>query len=167
MIDNIHSPDNLNNFDVLVEISLGSQIKYEFNEELGRIRVDGMLFDGVKFPFDYGSILGTKEEDGDPLDVMIYSTYSFPPGVLVPCRIIGAMDIIDRGLRDTKLLGIPVHDRLNDHLQDISDFPTEKIDEYKIFYERDLAKQRNKIMEFKGLLSKEQALALIESSRNK
>ncbi len=161
------NPDSENNpiFNVLVEVPRGSQVKYEYDEASGRIVVDGMLYDGVKFPFDYGSILGTLEEDGDPLDVIMYSTYPFYPGVVVPCRIIGGMDMLDRGLRDTKLLGIPVHDRVYSALQDITDFPQEKLAEYQVFYERDMAKQRNKIMEFKGLLSKQQALDLIHQSK--
>ena len=57
--------------DVLVEIPKGSRNKYELDKESGRIRFDRMLFSAVHYPSDYGYIVDTLAEDGDPLDALV------------------------------------------------------------------------------------------------
>ncbi|HVH94036.1 MAG TPA: inorganic diphosphatase, partial [Nocardioidaceae bacterium] len=42
--------------DVVVEIPKGSRNKYEFDERLGRIRLDRMLFSSTGYPSDYGFV---------------------------------------------------------------------------------------------------------------
>ena len=58
-------------FDVIVEIPQGSRNKYEMDHELGRIRLDRMLFTSTRYPADYGYVEGTLGHDGDPLDALV------------------------------------------------------------------------------------------------
>ena len=53
-------------FDVLIEIPRGSRNKYEVDHETGRIRLDRRLFTSTQYPADYGFVLDTLGEDGDP-----------------------------------------------------------------------------------------------------
>ena len=58
-------------FDVLIEIPRGSRNKYEVDHESGRIRLDRTLFTSTQYPADYGFVLDTLGEDGDPLDALV------------------------------------------------------------------------------------------------
>ena len=57
--------------DVMVEIPKGSRNKYEFDQKLGRIRLDRMLFSSTCYPSDYGFVPNTLAEDGDPIDALV------------------------------------------------------------------------------------------------
>ena len=55
---------------VIVEIPMNSNIKYEIDKETGMIFVDRILYTSMVYPFNYGFIPSTLEEDGDPVDVL-------------------------------------------------------------------------------------------------
>ena len=55
----------------VVEIPKGSSNKYEWDEELGAIKLDRLLFSSLGYPTDYGFFKDTLAGDGDPLDAMI------------------------------------------------------------------------------------------------
>src|SRR5438045_9511643 len=77
--------------DVVVETPKGSKYKYKFDEEQNRFRVKKILPIGLIFPYDFGFIPGTKGDDGDPLDVLIMSEFSFIQGSMLECKVIGSM----------------------------------------------------------------------------
>jgi inorganic pyrophosphatase len=54
---------------VVVEIPKNSNIKYELDEESGILFVDRKLHTSMVYPFNYGFVPRTKEEDGDPIDI--------------------------------------------------------------------------------------------------
>jgi len=58
-------------FDVLIEIPRGSRNKYEADHANGRIRLDRTLFTATQYPADYGFVLDTLGQDGDPLDALV------------------------------------------------------------------------------------------------
>jgi len=58
-------------FDVLIEIPRGNRNKYEVDHDSGRIRLDRTLFTATQYPADYGFVLDTLGEDGDPLDALV------------------------------------------------------------------------------------------------
>lgn len=63
--------DELKTVLAVIEIPKGSRNKYEYDPLHGRIKYDRMLFSSVHYPSDYGFIIETLAEDGDPLDVMV------------------------------------------------------------------------------------------------
>ena len=79
----------------LVEIPKGGSNKYEYDKEYGVFKLDRVLYEAVFYPTEYGVIPQTLEDDGDPLDVMVLSTFPTFPGCVISCRPIGALRLVD------------------------------------------------------------------------
>ena len=60
------------------------------------------------FPFEYGFILGTKGEDGDPLDCVLFSSFPTFPGCIVEVEPVGLLEMEDEAGIDTKILAKPL-----------------------------------------------------------
>ncbi len=58
---------------VIIEIPKDSNIKYEFDRETRKMKVDRILRDGFIYPSNYGFIEEALDWDGDELDVLVYS----------------------------------------------------------------------------------------------
>lgn len=102
-------------FDCIVEIPLGSSVKYEYNKDKNYFRVDRTLISAMKYPGNYGFIPQTLAEDGDPLDVLIDCREPFIPGSVVCCKYIGHLEMTDNGDYDRKIIAIPEwHNRVDD-----------------------------------------------------
>jgi len=57
---------------VLLEITCGDSVKYEYDKDYGMVMVDRILKTPMPYPFNYGLIPQTWNEfDNDPLDVII------------------------------------------------------------------------------------------------
>lgn len=161
---------NLNNipfgelqaFNVIVEVEQGSNLKYEYSPETGEIHLD-FVFNNVKFPFSYGSIAKTLGGDGDPLDAMIVASKPYKTGTVVKCKVIGMLEAVDRGEVDNKLVVVPLEDPLALKYQDVTDLPPDSLQTWTAHWQ-ELARQKNKIMEIKGLVNKQRALEEIKKS---
>lgn len=108
---------------VIVEIPQGSRNKYEYDAELGRFRLDRMLFSSVHYPSDYGYILGTHAPDGDPLDAMVMVGEATFPGCAIEARPVGMLRMWDEKGLDDKVLCVPVGDPQYEEVVDIDDVP--------------------------------------------
>ena len=93
-----------------VEIPKGSRNKYEYDARLERLVLDRTLYASVVYPCDYGFLLETLGEDGDPLDVLLLVTSPTFPGCLVPCRPVGVLEMHDEAGQDEKILCVPHSD---------------------------------------------------------
>lgn len=93
-----------------VEIPRGSRNKYEFDPVHGGIRLDRVLYSPLHYPADYGFVKDTLAEDGDHLDVLIFTYEPTFPGCLVEVRPIGMLDMRDEKGIDQKILAVPVGD---------------------------------------------------------
>jgi inorganic pyrophosphatase len=78
---------------VLVESPRGSTVKFKYDPDEDVMTLSRPLPAGVVFPFDWGSIPGTKAADGDPLDAFILWDGTTPPGIVIPCRPIGVLQV--------------------------------------------------------------------------
>ena len=58
-------------FDVVIEISKGSKMKYELDKETGMLKLDRVLHTSTHYPANYGFIPLTYAEDNDPLDALV------------------------------------------------------------------------------------------------
>jgi inorganic pyrophosphatase len=125
------TPDSMN---VIIEIPKESGNKYEVDKETGIIKLDRVMHTSQYFPFDYGFVPQTLWYDGDPLDVVVLSTYAFFPGILVEVRPIGIMNMNDSGDADDKIIAVPVSDPRWDDVQDIKDINTHTLREIEHFY---------------------------------
>ncbi|MBV2235140.1 MAG: inorganic diphosphatase [Sterolibacterium sp.] len=100
-----------NDFNVIIEISMNSDpIKYEVDEDSGAIFVDRFMSTAMQYPCNYGYIPNTIAGDGDPVDVLVITHLTLPPGVVVRCRPIGMLKMTDEAGDDAKVLAVPVDD---------------------------------------------------------
>ena len=120
---------------VIVEINKGSKNKYELDKETGLIKLDRVMKSSQDYPFDYGFVPQTHWHDGDPLDVVLLTTYPLFPGVTVVARPIGVVDMIDSGESDAKIIAVPVKDVRFDKIKDLSDINEHTIKEIQHFFE--------------------------------
>lgn len=122
---------------VYIEIPEGSQIKYERDEETGLLMVDRLLHTPMNFPFNYGYVLDSLGEDGDPTDVVLLASASIVPGVGIKAKLIGMLEMTDEAGVDTKLIAVPVAkvDPLFGAWNDISDLPVHTKNKIKHFFD--------------------------------
>ena len=156
-------------FYVLVEISMGSNCKYEYNEKLESIILDRVLFTPMKYPANYGMILKTQGKDGDPLDVLLISSAAIQPGILVKCRAVGLAEMRDEEGIDDKVIAVPVDevDPNSETIKDIDDIPQFQKNIFKHFFEHYKELESGKFMKFIGFKGKKVATDLILSSYDK
>lgn len=88
--------------DVMIEMPRWTTVKYEL--KYGCLRVDRLLDQSV--PHNYGFALGTKADDGDPLDVFVLDSPQLQSCSTCSVRIIGALKCLDNGVVDDKLFGL-------------------------------------------------------------
>jgi inorganic pyrophosphatase len=121
---------------VLVEIPRGSRNKYEYDEELDVIALDRTLYSAVHFPTDYGFVPGTSASDGDPIDALVMVEEPTFPGCLIRVRLIGVLTIEnDKGMKEPKLLAVPIAEPRFAEYQDIEDVPAHLLKEIENFFD--------------------------------
>ena len=146
---------------VVIEINKGSKNKYELDKETGMIMLDRVMKTSQDYPFDYGFIPQTHWHDGDPLDVLVLTTYPLFPGVLPSARPVGVMDMVDGGESDAKIIAVPVKDMRFDNIQDLSDVNEHTIKEIKHFFET-YKTIENKEVTIDSIRDKKAAVEVIE-----
>ena len=77
----------------VVEAPKGSLVKLKYEIKLGVFTVAHSLPLGLSYPFDWGFVPSTQAPDGDPLDILILHEASTYPGVLLPCRPLGVVEM--------------------------------------------------------------------------
>jgi inorganic pyrophosphatase len=98
-------PEDVN---VVIEIPMNSDpVKYEYDKEIGAIFVDRFMPTSMFYPCNYGFIPNTLSGDGDPLDVLIISSFPVVPASIMNVRPIGVLMTEDEKGRDEKLLAVP------------------------------------------------------------
>jgi inorganic pyrophosphatase len=129
-----NAPEEVN---VVVEIPMGSNVKYEIDKETGVVMVDRFLYTAMFYPFNYGFIPGTLEEDGDPVDVLVISNQPVHPGSVIRARPIGLLEMEDEEGPDSKVIAVPV-DKLDpsfSNIRDVNDLPQALREKIKHFFE--------------------------------
>lgn len=125
------APDEIN---VIIEISEGSRVKYEFNKQYGCIFVDRFLHTPIPYPFSYGLIPHTWNDfDHDPLDAILIASEPVHPGCVVTGRVIGILRVNDSGERDDKILCVPNGDPYFADVKSINDLTPKKREDIEYF----------------------------------
>lgn len=119
---------------VIIEIPEGSSNKYEIDKKTGLIALDRANYTSSPYPFDYGFVPQTLWDDGDPLDVVVLTTFPLHPGILVRVRPVAVIEMIDDGDSDYKIIGVPADDKRWDDTQDLEDLNAHKIKEISHFF---------------------------------
>ncbi len=139
-------PGTADSMNVIVEISKGSGNKYEVDKKNGIIKLDRVLHTSQHFPFDYGFVPQTLWHDGDPLDVIILSTYALDTGTLVEVRPVAIMNMNDSGEGDDKIIGVPASDPRWNGVKDLGDVNEHSLKEIKHFYTTYKELQNKKVL---------------------
>jgi inorganic pyrophosphatase len=155
---------------VVVESPRGSSVKLKFDPELGAFSVSRPLPWGLVYPFDWGFVPGTKASDGDPLDAMILWDAGSAPGVVIPCRAIGVLNVEQDGKdgrqRNDRVLCLPLAAPRHNEVKDVSDLSErERTELVQFFLSSTVLEKKNlKILGWAGAPKAEQ---LIDDSRAK
>jgi inorganic pyrophosphatase len=133
--------------DAFVEIPTGSQNKYEFDKENGVFRLDRVLFSPMHYPTEYGYLEGTLAEDGDPLDILVLTSFPTFPGCVISSRVIGVLVMSDDKGQDEKLLAVPTEDPRFSNVRSLQDVAPHILDEISHFFRvyKDLEKKETHI----------------------
>ena len=97
-------------FQAVIEIPLGSNVKYELDKPSGLLKVDRIIHSAVFYPANYGFIPQTYAEDNDPLDVLVLCQEPVQPLALIHARAIGLMTMVDSGASDDKIIAVATND---------------------------------------------------------
>src|SRR5512135_84989 len=150
-------------FNALVEIPMGSSVKYELDKMTGLLRLDRVLYSAVYYPANYGFIPQTFAEDDDPLDVLVLCQEPLAPLTLVKARAIGLMTMVDSGKHDHKILAVAVHDPEFSSLREAAQLPPHRLMMLRRFFQ-DYKLLEGKSVEVDEIESAEKALPVIEDS---
>ena len=150
----------------LVEIPKGSRNKYEWDPEIGAIKLDRFLSSSMVYPTDYGFLMGHRGRDGDPLDAMVCVSEPTFPGCVIPVKVIALFRMRDDKGIDDKVCCVPLSDPNWNHMETLDDLPDSLRNEIEHFFS--IYKQpEGKTVEVDGWYSREEALAEIERARGR
>ena len=124
---------------VVIETPKHSHNKYKFDEELGAFMLNGVLPEGMSFPYDFGFLPSTKAEDGDPVDVLLLMDEPAFTGCVVPARLIGVIEAEQTETdgereRNDRLVAISTKCRTDGRLRSLKDIDPEKLEEIEQFF---------------------------------
>ena len=120
-----------------IEITPFDHIKYEVDKASGYLRVDRPQRGSSQSPTLYGFVPqtycgervrdlcpGAQRGDGDPLDICVISERPIDHSeIIVPVRVIGGLQLIDRGEADDKIVAVLENDLIYGSADDIVDLP--------------------------------------------
>jgi inorganic pyrophosphatase len=161
--------DDEGSLQVVVECPRHSTIKLEFDAKLRAFTVSRELPLGVVYPFDWGFIPGTRGDDGDPLDAMVLHSHPSYPGVVLPCRVLGMLQLVQtkkkkrRAIVNNRIIATPSwHQALAPHNEAI-DLPGEVREQIEQFFVHAVA-LTGKHVSVKGWASAEKTRRFVEAS---
>jgi len=156
-------PEEVN---VFIEIPQGVSVKYELDKDSGFIFVDRFLFTEMNYPFNYGFVPNTLAGDGDPVDVLVLSSKPVVPGVVIPSRPIGMLDMDDEAGHDEKIIAIPLSkvDKKFAEVENIEQLDQKIKDDIQYFFENYKKTEPGKWVKVKGWRGKEEALKTIKEA---
>lgn len=125
---------NAEALNAIIEIPMGSRVKYELDKKTGMIKYDRVLYSPMHYPANYGFVPQTLWDDGDPLDVLVLGADELIPGCLIEVRPIGVLDMVDGGDGDAKILAVPCGDPRWNNTNDISHVEAHILEEIKHFF---------------------------------
>jgi inorganic pyrophosphatase len=151
----------------VVEIPKGSRNKYEYDPELGGIKLDRFVSASVVYPTDYGYVPETLAPDGDPLDVLICVSEPTFPGCMVLAKPIGLFKMADEKGDDDHVLCVPCHDPGWNTMTDIDDLSSQLRREINHFFSVYKDLDPDKHSETRGWADRAAAIETIHSARER
>ncbi len=143
-------PDDIN---VVIEVPQHADpIKYELDKDSGAIFVDRFMHTAMHYPCNYGFVPNTLSEDGDPVDVLVVTSFPLLSGCVIKCRPVGVLEMEDEAGMDAKLLAVPVSKLkpVYDEVSEPADLPEFLLNQIKHFFEHYKDLEPNKWVKVKG-----------------
>ena len=156
-------------FHVVVESPRGSMIKLKYDAALDAMSISRPLAAGLIYPYDWGFVPSTKAEDGDPIDAALFWDVATFPGVVIPSRALGVVQVEQNRadgegrVRNDRILGLPIHARREGEVKSALLLPKRLRDEIEHFFIAVTALE-GKDAKILGWAGPEAALALLQSA---
>lgn len=154
-------PELLN---AVIEVVSGSRDKYEYHSDWETFVLDRIIPSSVVFPVEYGFVLQTWFDDGDPLNIMVLSYEPFKVGCIVKVRVIGALIIEDEEGEDPKILSVLMNDARFEGYKDITNVHPHKLKEIQEFFETYKRLEPHKWVKFKEWKNAQEAMKIVSYS---
>ena len=104
------------------------------------------------YPFNYGFIPHTKEEDGDPIDILILSNDQFSPLSVIKSKPIGVLIMEDEEGKDSKIIAVP-NEKIDfdySRFNEIDQLDSRTLDKLKHFFEHYKELEKDKFVKVTG-----------------
>lgn len=147
----------------IIEIPKNTRAKYELDKESGMLILDRVIYSSMHYPANYGFIPKTYCDDGDPLDILILTQIVVEPLCIVPAKVIGAMQMMDQGEKDDKIIAVATGDMSVNHINDISDLGPHFVKELQNFFE-DYKKLEDKTVVIEDFQNREVAIEIVQKA---
>jgi inorganic pyrophosphatase len=150
---------------VVVETPRGSQAKLKFDPELGAFTLSKSLMLGLAYPYDWGFVPSTRADDGDPVDVLVIHDAATTPGVVLRCRPLGVLEVLQkeksRRIRNDRIVAVPAEAHRDHVLHTYRDLGRPTRDELEKFLVASDALDDKKL-EFLGWKGPRRAIVLVK-----
>ena len=150
---------------VIIETPKGSRNKFKFDEKHGLFMFDKAMPIGQSFPFDFGFLPSTIDEDGDPLDVLLLTDEPTFVGCFVLAKLLGVIEADQtsdgKTNRNDRFIAVPIEVKSQKppagSIDNLDPILVEKISKFFIAY-NELQGKKFKVLRFAG---PERAMELI------
>lgn len=153
--------------EVVVEIPAGCRNKYEYDHDRHVIRLDRRLLSATVYPADYGFVVDTLAEDGDPLDALVLLEDPTFPGCVVSARPLGVFHMFDENGPDAKIICVLHHDPRWDGVDEIGQVQGPLLDEIEHFFTVYKDLEPGKLTQTGGFSGRDEAWREIHRSRQR
>jgi len=111
---------------------------------------------GSVFPYDFGYVPGTRAEDGDPVDVLLWLDEPVFTGAVVRARLIGVLEAEQtedgKTERNDRLLAVACDSRDHEHMRtekEIDEHVRQEIEHFFVSYHK-LTKKTFTVLGYRG-----------------
>jgi inorganic pyrophosphatase len=123
----------------VVETPRGSRAKLKLEPKLNAFTLSKPLMAGLTYPYDWGFIPSTKDDDGDPVDVLIIHDAATYPGLVLRCEPIGVLEAVQisngKKERNDRFFCVPEETNFEADLRDVRKLPPRVIEELEKFFQ--------------------------------
>tara|TARA_B110000208_G_C11781224_1_gene433901 strand:- start:28 stop:549 length:522 start_codon:yes stop_codon:yes gene_type:complete len=164
-MDNI----DINNIDMIVEISENTNVKYEIDKQYNKLRCDRILLGPLVYPGNYGYIPNTLSLDNDPLDILLINSVKLLPNIIVKVKVLGVLITEDENGLDEKIIAIPDDSvyPFNNGINNITDLDIHLLEKIKYFFTHYKDMDDNKWVKVDNFKNKDEAIKILIQSNER
>jgi inorganic pyrophosphatase len=124
---------------MVVETPARTALKLRYDAECGAFTISKPLPLGLSYPYDWGFFPSTRADDGDPLDALILGDAPSFPGVILDCRAIGVLRLVQDGTkgkreRNDRIIAVADESNRFADVDDARDLPPTTMRELEAFF---------------------------------